>query len=187
MTIKTIFLVLLTITLLSFSGDKKRIEFNYPKNKEAKFTMTTDKFKKFTKEWRGEDYYYMCENGDNNFICSVLFYKLNKDEQKLMVDPFDPKGGTTSPSIPFIYFSGNSNLKKYETNNKSWGEVTDDFMFRQNDILEFEGKAIKQKNMYAYCMFGKDLFVNVHLSKVNFTADDSTAMREILSGLQKVK
>lgn len=101
-----------------------------------------------------------------------------------MVDPF---GGMTSASIPFVYFSENSNLKKYESNNKSWGQVTDDFMFRQNDIFEFEGVNIKQKHMYAYAMFGKNIFVNVHLSKTNFTPADSTAMRQILDGLKKKK
>jgi len=183
MTLHTTILTALAIILFSFSGDKE-IEFNYPKNKKARFTMSTDKFKDFTKEWRGQDYYYMSENGDNNIICSVLFYKLNKDEQKLMVEPF---GGTITPSIPFIYFSENSNLKKYEINGTAWGEMTDDFMFRQNDIMEFQGVKIKQKHMYAYCMFGNDLFVNVHLSKVNYTANDSTAMRQILDGLKKEK
>jgi len=179
---QTIYLIVLTAILMSFTGDKNVIEFAYPKSNDAKFTMTTDKFKNFTKEWRGEDYYYMCENGNSNIICSVLFYKLNKDEQKLMVEPM---GGMITPGIPLIYFSEKSNLKKYERNNNSWGEMTDDFMFRQNDILEFEGVKMKQKHMYAYCMFGKDLFVNVHLSKTNYTADDSTAMRQILDGLKK--
>lgn len=180
----TIYLIVLTTTLMSFTGDKNVIEFAYPKRNDAKFTMTTDKFKNFTKEWRGEDYYYMCENGNSNIICSVLFYKLNKDEQKLMVDPM---GGMITPGIPLIYFSERSNLKKYERNNNSWGEMTDDFMFRQNDILEIEGVKMKQKHMYAYCMFGKDLFVNIHLSKTNYTADDSTAMRQILDGLKKIQ
>lgn len=185
MTIKsTTICAALIIMLSAFSGDKKEIVFSYPKNKTAKIILTTDKFKKFNKEWRGEDYYYMSENGEDNLICSVLFYKLNKEEQKLMVEPF---GDMTSSGIPFAYFSENSNLKKYETNNKAWGEMTDDFMFRQNDIMEFQGVKIKQKHMYAYGMFGKDLFVNVHLSKVNFTTEDSIAMRQILAGLRKVK
>jgi hypothetical protein len=184
MIIKMTTLIALAIILFSFSGDEEKIEFSYPKNKAAKFTMTTDKFKKFNKEWRGQDYYYMSENTDNNIVCSVLFYKLNKDEQKLMVEPF---GDMITPGIPLIYFSDNSNLKKYEVNKQAWGEMTDDFMFRQNDIVEFEGIKTRQKHMYGYCMFGKDLFVNVHLSKVDYTAEDSTAMRQILDGLKKVK
>ena len=167
----------------SFSGDKQLIEFKYPKNKDAKFTISTDAFKKFKEEWRGEDYYYLSESGESDIICSVLFYKLNKDEQKLMVDPF----GEPNSGIPFIYFTNSSNLKKYEKNDKSWGTMTDDFMFRQNDILDFEGIKIKQKHMYAYGMFGKNLFVNIHLSKTNYTADDSTKMRQVLDGIQKKK
>ena len=184
MTKKVIFLSALATILLAFTSDKKIVEFNYPKNKDAIFTMATDKFKKFKEEWRGQDYYYSCENGDDDIICSVLFYKLNSDEQKHMVDPF---GGMTNAGIPFLYFSDNSNLKKYETNNQSWGEMTDDFMFRQNDITEFEGIQVNQKHMYAYCMFGKDLFVNVHLSKTDYSADDSTSMRQILASLLKKK
>lgn len=180
---KTILSISLLLLLLSFKCDTNTlIEFQYPKNKEAKFTMDTDKFKKFTKEWRGEDYYYMSEGGDKGFICSVLFYKLNSQEQKTMVEPF---GGMTSAGIPFLYFSSNSNLKKYESNNVNWGKAEDDFMFRQNDILEVEGVKIKQKHMYAYAMFGKDLFVNVHLSKTNCSAEDSLVMRTILDGLKK--
>ena len=181
---RTTLLTLLTFILLSFSSDNEAVEFSYPKSETAKFTMSTDIFKKFKREWRGEDYYYMCDNSKSDIICSVLFYKLNKSEQKLMVEPF---GGMTSASIPFVYFSDNSNLKKYEKNNSSWGEMTDDFMFRQNDILEIQGMPIKQKNMYAYAMFGKDLFVNIHLSKVNYTPSDSTLMRQILAGLKKIK
>jgi hypothetical protein len=173
----------LLLLLLSFKSDTNAvIEFRYPKNKEAKFTMDTKQFKSFTKEWRGEDYYFMSEGVDKGFMCSVLFYKLNSQEQKKMVEPF---GGMTSAGIPFLYFSETSNLKKYESNNVNWGKADDDFMFRHNDILEVEGVKIKQKHMYAYAMFGKDLFVNVHLSKVNCSPEDSLVMRKILDGLKK--
>jgi hypothetical protein len=124
----------------------------------------------------------MGESIDKQFICSVLFYKLNSDEQKAMVEPL---GGMTSAGIPFLYFSESSNLKKYERNNVGWGEMEDDFMFRQNDILELQGIKINQKHMYAYAMFGKDLFVNIHLSKINCTPGDSTAMRKIMHTLKK--
>jgi hypothetical protein len=182
MILRTIIISAIATTLMSLTGDKNTIEFKYPKRSDVKFKMTTNIFKKFKEEWRGEDYYYMCENGENKIICSVLFYKLNKDEQKLMVDPFE---GMTNAGLPFIFFSDNSNLKKYEKNNVSWGEMTDDFMYRQNDILEFEGMSLKQKHMYAYTMFGKDIFVNIHLSKTNYTPKDSIAMRQILNDLKK--
>ena len=72
-------------------------------------------------------------------------------------------------------------------NNEKWGEGTDDFMFRQADIEDFNGIKMKQKHMYAYGMFDKDIFINVHLSKTNYTDSDSTAMSEILSSLVKKK
>ncbi|SDY20932.1 hypothetical protein SAMN05444397_10146 [Flavobacterium aquidurense] len=185
MTKKILFSILI-ISFLSFSSEDKTVELSYPKNEAATIIMKTNLFDKFEKEWRGEDYYYLCEKGESKIICSVLFYKLNKDEQKMMVDSFDPEGKTTSPIIPFTYFM-NSNLAKYEKNFAKWGEPTDDFMFKQTDIPEFEGQKVNQKNMYAYCMFGKDLFVNIHLSKINCTKQDSIVMRKVLNDLKKKK
>lgn len=191
-TIKSIIksnILIIAIFIFSISCSSNKIsrqanEFSYPKSKDATIIMASDKFEDFKEEWRGDDYYYICEEGDRGIICSILFYKLNKQEQIRMVDPY---GDATSPSIPLLYFSSNSNLKNYESNKQSWGEMTEDFMFRQADIVEFDGKKVNQKNMFAYCMFGKDLFVNIHLSKVNCTAEDSTAMRQILAGLKKKK
>lgn len=172
----------LVIGIFSFSIiEKNDFDFNYPKRKKTTITTKLEKFSKFDKEWRGTDYYYYGVSSDG-LICSVLYYKLNKEEQKTYVDLF---GGTTNAGLPFSYFSENSNLKKYETNNEDWGKMTDDFMFKQNDVIEYEGFKINQKNMYAYTMFDKDLFVIVHLSKTSFTTADSTEMREILNNLKK--
>ena len=150
--------------------------------------MTTNKFEKIEKEWRGTDYYYITENKDG-FICSVLFYKLNPDEVKQFVEfPRQLLGSPqNSPAYPQSYFSSYSPTKKYEINEQKWGDLTGDFMFRQTDIPEFEGKKVNQKNMFAYAMFGKDLFVNIHLSKGNCTPTDSLEMRQILEGLKKKK
>ncbi len=60
-------------------------------------------------------------------------------------------------------------------------------MFRQNDIAEFEGRKVKQKNMYGYFMADKYLFVNINLSKIDYTPSDSTTMRQILRSLIKKK
>jgi len=176
------FLTLLFVAMLvSFKiVDKETMEFSYPKNDKATISMQGDGFKKFKKEWRGEDYYYM-SNSKNDIICSVLYYKLNKEEVDMMVTPTD----ISSPVIPNAYFTANSNLLKYEKNQQGWGEPEDDFMFRQNDIPEYEGIKIPQKHMYAYAMFGKDLFVNIHLSKVRCSPADSTEMRAMLGSLVK--
>ena len=169
--------------MLSFSTiSKNDFEFSYPKRAKTTMTSKLDNFKKFDKEWRGTDYYYFSTSTDS-LNCSVLYYKLNKDEQKQYVDIF---GGMTNAGIPFAYFSENSNLKKYEINAENWGKMTDDFMFRQNDISEFEGVKIHQKHMYAYTMFDKDLFVIIHLSKVNYSPQDSTTMRTILNSFKKI-
>jgi hypothetical protein len=173
--------------LLAFTFKSlKSIEFGYPKNKSATFYLESDKFKKFTKEWRGEDYYYMSENGEDGFICSVLFYKLNAKEVKSLVE--GPRqmvdGPATSPAYPMSYFTTYAKLAKYESNKSQWGDPAKDFMFSHADIKEFNGVQVNQKNMYGYAMFGNDLFVKIHLSKVACTAEDSTVMRKILDGLK---
>lgn len=172
----------LVIGIFSFSLiEKNDFDFNYPKHKKTTITTKLEKFSKFDKEWRGTDYYYYGVSTDG-LICSVLYYKLNKEEQKKYVDLM---GGITNAGVSFAYFSESSNLKKYETNNENWGKMTDDFMFKQNDITEYEGIKINQKNMYAYTMFDKDLFVMVHLSKTSFTSADSSEMRKILNDFKK--
>lgn len=188
---KTSWSILLAFTFLSLTiqSDEKEILFSYPKNSEIAFTMKTGKFKKFKEEWRGADYYFSCENGENGLVCSVLFYKLSEEEKEMLVDV--PRkllnGPEISPVYPQTFFTVNSNLKKYESNQLKWGEATDDFMFSHSDVKEFNGMKINQKHMYGYAMFGKDMFVNIHLSKVSCTPEDSTAMREILVGLTKKK
>lgn len=172
------------IGLLSFSlADKKINEFSYPKREKTTINLKAGGFKEFKKEWRGADYYYYGESSDG-IICSVLYFKLNEKEQHSYVDKF---GGTTGAGIPFAYFSENSNLKNYEKNIENWGTMTDDFMFKQSNITDFSGVKLKQKHMYAYSMFDKDMFVNIHLSKTNYNPADSTTMREILNSLTKRK
>jgi|SRR6478735_5281212 len=155
------------------------LEFSYPSRSETKLVMTNHEYGKFTAEWKGTDYSYFAQSKDS-IICSVFYFKLNEQEQKKMTEPF---GESTMAGIPFIFFSSNSQLRKYEINQSSWGEVTDEFMFRQNDIIVTP--TLKQKHMYGYCGFGKDLFVQVHFSKGNCSAADSIAMRQMLASLRK--
>lgn len=186
---RTTLFTVLTFALLSFMpSDKSTIEFSYPKNKEAVFTMTSDKFKKFSKEWRDKDYYYMSKDGEDNFICSVLFFKLNKSELKDLKGAEKETGVPLgSPVYPLAFFSLSSETKSLESNEETWGDPKGEFMFRQVDIKEFSGQKINQKNMFAYTMFGEDIYVSLHISKVLCTPEDSTIMREILDGLKKKK
>jgi hypothetical protein len=187
MKLKLLLFSVLSIFLFSFSGDKK-LSFSYPNKKDAQITLTTDKFKKFSEEWRGEDYYYIDNKGKGGFICSVLFYKLNKQEVEDL-EQIQKKSGVAkgNPIFPLEHFTSSSQTKKYESNQSTWSDATGDFMFSQTDIKEFSGTQINQKNMCAYTMFGEDLFVKVHLSKVLCTQEDSIAMRQILDGIKKVK
>ena len=178
---------ILSISLLSFAPAKDNAEFNYPKNKDASLLITAN-FKKIDKEWRGTDYYYSSQTEDG-ILFSVLFYKLEADEVKSLVDmPAKMMNGPeTSPAYALTYFATYSNTKDLETNDQKWGSPSDDFMFRQADIKVFQGKEVNQKSMYGYAMFGKDLFVNIHLSKTNCTPADSTEMRQILETIKKKK
>jgi hypothetical protein len=188
-TCKRITFVLFLTGLFSFTLlDTQVYEFSYPKRKHTAITLSAEGFKEFTKTWQGADYYYSCETMDG-LVCSVLYYKLNDDERQSLVE-FPKKlmgGDEISPAYPFAYFSNYSTLKKYETSNEGWGQPTDDFMFRQCDITEFQGTKVAQKHMYGYCMADKDLFVSVHLSKTGYTSSDSLKMRQILASLVKKK
>ena len=171
------------IGLLSFNlADRKVFDFAYPKRKGTDITLSAEHFKKFTKEWRGTDYYYYAES--DGFICSVLYYKLNDDEKLQLIDvPKAAIGGLDiSPAYPYAYFKNYSNLKSMEKNDSTWGKPTDDFMFRQNDVI-VDGTQFSQKHMYGYAMVDKDIFINVHLSKMDCTAADSTELTDILKSL----
>lgn len=196
MKLKKILFLFFILTILSFdSFDKQNFEFIYPKLKEAKISFLADHFKKFKKEWRGSDYYYYSEN--DGFICSVLFYKLTEEEKLTLInvpkaafaESFKEAGKDfpkDTPMFAYSYFKNYSNLRKMEKNDQTWGEPTDDFMFREN-IITIEGTQITQNHMYGYAMFGDDLFVNVHLSKMNCNEKDISEMKEILNSLKKEK
>ncbi|MCH8903248.1 MAG: hypothetical protein IIA45_04975 [Bacteroidetes bacterium] len=68
-----------------------------------------------------------------------------------------------------VYFTDNSRCKEFEVSKSSWGEMTDDFMFRQCDFKEFKGVKISQKHMYAYAMFDNHPYLSLRLSKTNFS------------------
>ncbi|MEM0577388.1 hypothetical protein [Flavobacterium polysaccharolyticum] len=194
MKLRQLFLGLIILGFLSFNIiEKKSFEFIYPKQKDVKISLLSEHFKKFDKEWRGSDYYYFAEK--DGFICSVLFYKLNEQERISLVDLPKLELGKkikeagkefpeNSPLFAYSYFKNYSNLKNMETNDKSWGEMTDDFMFREN-VIHIEGTKFTQNHMYGYAMFGNDIFVNVHLSKMNCTEDEILEMKEILNSLKK--
>lgn len=196
MKLKQILFAIIILGFLSFNiVEKRTFEFNYPKQKDAKISLLSDHFKKFDKEWRGSDYYYYAEK--DGYICSVLFYKLNEEEKlslvevpkAVFVNKFKEAGKEfpeNSPIFAYTYFKNYSNLKSMETNDKSWGEMTDDFMFREN-VINIKGSKITQNHMYGYAMFGDDLFVNVHLSKMNCTEEEVSEMKEILNSLRKEK
>lgn len=180
---KKLLLLFAVICFLAFKGDDNKLfEFSYPKRKGTDISLSARHFKKFSREWRGTDYYYYA--AEDGFICSVLYYKLNDDEKVELIDaPKAAMGGPDiSPAYPYVYFKTHSNLKDMERNDSAWGKPTDDFMFRQNDMVIAE-KSFSQKHKYGYAMLDKDLFVNVHLSKVKCTPADSTEMMDILKSL----
>ena len=184
-------LILTSLIFMAFTAKPNEIIFKYPKSKKATFSMKTEHFKKFKKEWKGSDYYYSSVKGKNGIICSVLYFKLNEEEQLMYVDApkamIGLKNVENSPAFPLTFFTNYSNLSKFETNKTNWGDPKDEFMFRQADIKEFNGIEINQKHMYGYTMFEKDLFVSIHLSKTNCKTADSLVMNNILNNLKILK
>lgn len=193
MKLKAIISAFALFALLSFTSSEKALKFDYPKQKGTEISLSSDHFKKFKEEWRGSDYYYFGE-GDG-FVCSVLFYKLNEDEKLSLVEV--PKAAmkksleaagkeisADSPMFAYAYFKNFSNLKSMEVDDQSWGLASDDFMFRKNKV-PLEGTNFVQTHMYGYAMFGNDLFVNIHLSKMNCSENDTKEMEAILNSLVK--
>lgn len=178
-------LTISSIICCSFTKlEKRHFEFKHPKIKNSKLIVETELNIKFKNEWQGSDYYYYGESKEG-IIFSVLYYILNEEEQLSYVEaPKVALGAKYGPVFPYTYFSTYSKLKKYEINEDSWDEPTQKFMYRQCDIFQFEGIKISQKHMYAYCMFGKNVFVNIHLSKENCSASDSTIMRHLLENIK---
>ena len=177
----------LAIILISFAPPKNEISFLYPRKKGLSLTMNSDLFKKFTKEWRGEDYYYLGTN-DEGFVCSVLFYKLNDSETNELKSIQRETGiSGTSPVYPLNHFLSSSNTKEYESNDKNWGDPKSTFMYSQVDIKEYSGEKINQKNLFAYAMFCEDIYLKVHLSKTLCTPQDSIIMINILNSLKIIK
>lgn len=181
--------VITSLVFMAFTVKPNKIFFKYPKSEETTFSITTEHFKKFKKEWRGSDYYYSSVKGKDGIMCSVLYYKLNEEEKLMYVDVpkamLGIKDLDNSPAFPQTYFTKYSNLADLETNKIKWGKPDEDFMFSQSDIKEYNGIKINQKHMYGYAMFRKNLFVSVHLSKVHCKSKDSVTMMNILNSLKK--
>ncbi len=179
----SLFLIIIPFITAFGLEQVKSFEFSYPKRKGSNIVMTAPHFRKFSKEWRGSDYYYYSEQ--DGFICSVLFYKLDEEEKLKLVEVPRAAIGRAgkSPAYPYAYFKNYSNLKSMEVNDSSWGAPTDDFMFRQN-LIRVEGTGFSQRHMYGYAMADEDLFVNVHISMINPSAQDSTNMINMLKSLK---
>ena len=184
-TLSTLLLGCIAMLTAALPADKKELKLSYP---ESGYTIVlpADEFGELQEEWRGQDYYYMTET-ERGIICSVLFYKLNEEELKGLAGMRGhvPGSPEISPIYPLLYFSTNAKLGSLETMKEEWGDPASDVMYRQAHLETVQGTALNQKNMYAYAMFGSDLFVAVHLSKVFCTPEDSTAMRAFVESIRK--
>ena len=158
MKLRKVLFGIVVLVFLSFNVlEKKTFEFTYPKQKDVKITLLSEHFKKFKEEWRGSDYYYFAEK--DGFVCSVLFYKLTEEEKLSLVEvpkiellekteETKKEYFVNSPVFAFTYFKNSSKLKKMEENEICWGKITDDFMYRKNEINI--GGKLKQNNMHVY-------------------------------------
>ena len=155
-------------------------EFKFPNRKNVVLKLDIPNEWKIFEEKQGEDMYYSNftnSNGDEILI-SILFYKLNDTEKK----PIE-KIGMKDPIIPYTFFLEKSKTIKIESRIKSWNN--EDFYFHDSNIEEFNGIKVHQKNIKAYCMYDFDLFVQIHISKLNYTPSDSIQMMEVLNTMKK--
>ena len=74
----------------------------------------------------------------------------------------------------------NGKIKSYSQKREYYSIKYDD-----GETEEFNGIKAHQKNIKAYCMYDFDLFVQIHISKLNYTASDSIQMMEIISTMKK--
>lgn len=185
---KTILLLTIIPLTFSFKDTKNTVEFVYPAFEDKTITLQTNEPLKFKKEVRGEGLYFLSKNKPKEITCSLLFFKLNEEEKMMFVDLPKAMMGIDSsifsPALPLTYFKNYSRLKDFEENQMEWGKIDDDFMYRQADIVSIEGQIINQKHMYAYAMLTSDIFVNIHLSKVNCSKSDSVEMVNILNSIK---
>lgn len=182
---KTNLLIISALGLLSLSfiySVFQLYSFKFPGKKNVELKINIPKKWKISKEKRGSDLYYsnLSQSNDNDILFSVLFYKLNDKEKELMVKS---TGIENNPILPYTYFLTTSRTSKIESGKSSWDN--DDFYYQDSNIEEFSGVKVHQKNMKAYCMYDDDLFVQVHLSKINYTPEDSVEMRNILNSIEK--
>ncbi|HLP18993.1 MAG TPA: hypothetical protein VK174_01755 [Chitinophagales bacterium] len=179
-------LILSAIAILCLSATLptlKTITLKFPKRKHIQLKITGPEGWSIKAEKKGEDVYYSNLSDkltESDIMFSVLFFKLNAYEQKTMVDDL---GLESSPMLPAAYFLSNNPTASIETSKKSWDDST--FFYRDYNIEQVEGLSVHQKNMKAYCMYDKDLFVQIHLSKLKYTDSDSADMRSILNSLAK--
>lgn len=180
---RSLILIAGVFLLFSFvSSDTKTFSFEFPKRKHIQLKISAPSKWVIDKEKKGEDMYYtnFSKASEKDVLFSLLFFKLNEYEQKSMIGEMGLEG---NPLLPATYFLSNNNTAKYETDNKSWEDTA--FYYRDYNIETFGTLKVHQKNMKAYCMYDKDLFVQVHLSKPNYSDADSALMRSILNSLRK--
>jgi hypothetical protein len=179
---KKLLIIGLVLIGLGFTQQKLvTYKFKYPKKKNVELKIDIPKEWKISKEKRGEaDLYFtnITKNNGNQILFSVLFFKLN-DEEKESVEEL----ALNDPIVPFAFFLDKSRTVKMESKVKTWHN--EDFYFKDSNIEDFNGIKAHQKNINAYCMYGYDLFVKIHISKLNYSPADSIKMMKILNTIVK--
>lgn len=172
-----------TVVPLAWSPEK--YVFSYP-NTDYAIALSLNIEGNVEKHWHGDDYFYSGLTKDTT-IFFVLFFKLNAADQAELATLRERTPGTPvmTPLYPLSYFMSTAPLKQYETMTEIWGNPESGFMFRQAHVESVEGIKIDQKNMYAYTMPAKDIFVAIHISKVMCTPEDSTALRTLIESVHK--
>jgi hypothetical protein len=175
-------LILLALQLLQLSDEQ--LTFRYPQRPETAISLEAQGFSEPTAQWRGTDYYYIGQRESDGMNLSVLFYKLTEEE----VEGMNTEGRKLlketglSPKFPHFMFSNNDRIKTVESTDTSWTGPHGYTILRHADV---NIQGITQKNFWAYYMPAEDIFVNVHVSMIGATSEDSLGMLSIMNSLTK--
>jgi len=156
-------LALKCFSMLSFSqvnvalpNDKSSVEFNFD----------SYKIKDYQVDPKEEQGYWYATNDD--IVLSIVFEKSHKQGDAKVCRDFYVKELYTNSPVTM------TDKKQYEINDKAINEYM---------IEEYKGKKIDQKNINIYLVHD-DYWIDIHISKVLFTADDEEKINELVKSIR---
>lgn len=182
MTLPTLLAGAITLAV-AFTPLSDPVTLEYPAT-GARLVLAGADYPELERESRDADLYFSGEV--DGIMASVLFYRLNETEywtNRLIATQLGVEAD--APGVALASFASRSKLRSLES--QEVVREVDGFAYRDVNIESFQGQRLHQKHMYAYCTFGDTLYVQVHLSKIDYSPEDSVRMAAMLAGVSKGK